>query len=79
MHDQQTQTAEPRLSRRAPQPPSRMIRFCKFWRGNCARSTATAWVKAGKLKTFKVGGSTYVSETFPEFIVRQAAERDSGE
>jgi hypothetical protein len=51
-----------------------MIKFARFWQGNCSRATATAWRKAGKLRTYYVGRSVFVDETYDQFIVRQDAE-----
>jgi hypothetical protein len=61
-----------------PAPARRMIRFHTFYKGNCAKSTAYGWVKAGMLRIYKVGGATYTDMTFDEFVRQQAAEHDGG-
>jgi excisionase family DNA binding protein len=60
--------------------PRRMIRLGDFYAdGRVSKSTALKWLREGKLRAYRVGGTTFVDETLDEFIERQAAARGAGE
>ena len=58
----------------AKPPPVQMHRAVDVYRGNVAKYTFYQWVKEGRVRLFRVGGSSYVAEDFATLIRRIADE-----
>ncbi len=58
---------------------SQMIRAVEVYRGNCAKSTFYQWVKAGRVRLYRVGGASYTDEDFPTIVRRLASEEQAAE
>lgn len=53
----------------------RYIRLVEFYRGRVAKATCLKWCRDGRLKTYRLDGMTFVTESFDEFVAREAVER----
>jgi len=56
--------------------PAKLVPLSEFYGpGRCSRAAAFLWIKQGRLKAYRFGARTFVTESFVEFVVRQDAEQ----
>ena len=56
-----------------------MFRAVDVYRGNVAKSTFYQWVRRGRVRLYRVGGTVFTDEDFPTIVKRLAAEDRAAE